>query len=48
LNWQKEKMKVSIAAQVFSTSVANALIFCEQDLHLPEFIGCGATANFCR
>jgi len=47
LNWQKEKMKVSIAAQVFSTSVANALIFCEQDLHLPEFIGCGATANFC-
>lgn len=47
LNWTKEKMKVSIAAQVLSTSVSNALKFCEEDLQLLEFAGCGATAKFC-
>lgn len=29
------------------TSVANTLTFCEQDLHLSQFISCGATTNFC-
>jgi hypothetical protein len=38
-------MKVKLAAQVFSSSVANALLFCE-DLGLPEFKGCKATASF--
>ncbi|EFN84445.1 THAP domain-containing protein 9 [Harpegnathos saltator] len=47
LNWQKEKMKVSLAAQVLSTSVANALKFCAEDLSLSTFAGCGDTANFC-
>ncbi|KYN18409.1 hypothetical protein ALC57_09284, partial [Trachymyrmex cornetzi] len=46
LNFYNEKMKVSLAAQVLSTSVANALIFCEQDLQLPPFAGSSATANF--
>lgn len=47
LNWQREKMKVSIAAQVLSTSVANALTFCEQDLQIDKFNNSGATAKFC-
>ncbi|KYN15587.1 THAP domain-containing protein 9 [Trachymyrmex cornetzi] len=47
LNWRKEKMKVILAAQVCSTSVANALLFCEQDLKLPDFVGCKPTARFC-
>ncbi|XP_018376732.1 PREDICTED: uncharacterized protein LOC108769970, partial [Trachymyrmex cornetzi] len=47
LNFYNEKMKVSLAAQVLSTSVANALTFCEQDLQLPPFAGSSATTNFC-
>lgn len=47
LNWQREKMKVSIAAQILSTSVANALLFCEQDLQIDKFCNSGATAKFC-
>lgn len=47
LNWEREKMNVSIAAQVLSTSVANALMFCEQDLQIDKFRNSGATAKFC-
>ena len=46
LNWEKEKMKVSLAAQVFSRSVGNALEFCEKDLQLKQFAGCSATSEF--
>nr|CAH7715037.1 unnamed protein product [Callosobruchus chinensis] len=39
-------MKVSLAAQTFSRSVADALRFLEKDLALNEFQGAEATANF--
>jgi len=30
LNWDKEKMKVKLATQTFSKSVADALIYCHE------------------
>lgn len=47
LQWQKEKMKVKLATQTFSKSVADALTFCREDLKLPEFSGSAATSRFC-
>lgn len=47
LQWQKEKMKVKLATQTFSKSVADALTFCREDLQLPEFLGSAATSRFC-
>lgn len=47
LQWQKEKMKVKLATQTFSKSVADALTFCREDLKLPEFFGSAATSRFC-
>ena len=38
-------MKVKLAAQVFSSSVAKALLFLEQSGH-PDFVGAAATAGF--
>nr|CAH7724979.1 unnamed protein product [Callosobruchus chinensis] len=48
IQWENEKMKVSLAAQTFSRSVADALRFLEKDLALNfnEFQGAEATANF--
>lgn len=46
LQWTREKMKVKIAAQTLSRSVADALNYLEFDLNLPEFLGSQATANF--
>lgn len=48
VNFFNEKMKVRLAAQVFSRSVADALTFCEEDLKHPEFNGASGTARFCR
>lgn len=36
-NGQKARMKVKLAAQTLSSSVADALAFCENDLSLNEF-----------
>lgn len=44
----KEKMKVKLAAQTFSNSVANALEFCSESLNLIEFKGCKPTIIFCK
>ncbi|EZA51134.1 THAP domain-containing protein [Ooceraea biroi] len=44
----KMKMKVNLAAQTLSQSVADALEFCMNDLKLPEFQGCEATIRFIR
>ena len=33
--WQKQKMKVNLAAQTLSASVADALDFCREGLQLP-------------
>lgn len=38
-------MKVKLATQLFSQSVANALIFCNDQLKLKQFEGVDATAN---
>ncbi len=39
-------MKVHLAAQLFSSSVADALEYCEWELKYPQFSGCAATAHF--
>ena len=41
-------MKVKLAAQTLSSSVADALEFCEKDANLPEFRNCSATVEFIR
>ena len=41
-------MKVKLATQVLSRSVADALDFCRDDLKLPEFQGSEATSFFLR
>lgn len=45
VNFQRHKMKVSLAAQVLSSSVADALQLVKE---LPQFSGCNATSEFCR
>ena len=48
IEWYQQKMKVSLAAQVFSRSVANALDFVSHDLKLQKFIDADATVDFIR
>lgn len=48
VDFQNEKMKVRLAAQVFSRSVADALNTLQYDLEDDEFEGAHATARFCR
>jgi len=45
---QWKKMKVKLAAQTLSSSVADAIQFCSEYLKLPQFKGCEATVNFLR
>ena len=48
INWKPQKMKVNLAAQALSASVADALEYCEGKLKLPQFQGCGPTVLFIR
>ena len=48
MDWRKQKMKVNLAAQFISSSVADAIAYCDSDLHLPEFAGCEGTVQFLR
>ena len=48
IHWRQQKMKVHLAAQLFSSSVADALEYCEQELKYLQFRGCLATAQFLR
>jgi len=48
IQYFKEKMKVKLAVQIFSNSVCDALIFCNEDLKLAQFQGCEATIEFSR
>ncbi len=48
LEWKKQKMKVSIAAQTISSSVADSLDFCREDLKLEMFEGSEPTSRFIR
>jgi len=41
-------MKVKLASQLLSNSVADALLFCKDNLKLKDFEGCEATINFIR
>ncbi|XP_064470498.1 venom metalloproteinase antarease TserMP_A-like [Ornithodoros turicata] len=41
-------MKVNLAAQTLSASIADALEFCDQDLNIASFQGCEATVSFLR
>ena len=46
MQWKKEKMKVNLAAQILSSSVANALQYCNEGLRLLQLAGCEATVAF--
>ena len=49
IDWKLQKMKVNLAAQTVSSSVADALEYCEGKLHeMPQFRGCGPTVKFIR
>ena len=48
IHWKSQKMKVDLAAQTLSASVADALEYCEGKLKLPQFQGCGPTVTFIR
>ena len=44
----EQKMKVNLAAQTFSASVADAIDYCRDTLKLPQFKGSEATVKFIR
>ena len=48
LNWQQEKMKVKLATQLLSASVAHAFNILRTDAKLPQFAGSDATEKFCQ
>ncbi|GBN60302.1 DNA transposase THAP9 [Araneus ventricosus] len=48
IQWQREKMKVNLATQVFSKSVADALLYLNNSLQHPDFEGCEATVDFVK
>ena len=48
INWYQQIMKVNLAAQTFSASVADAIEYCGTVLKLKQFEGCKATVHFIR
>lgn len=46
INFFKQKMKVNLATQLLSKSVAEALTFCSEVLKLEDFINAGPTITF--
>ena len=48
IQWKRQKMKVNIAVQTLSASVADAIEFCDHVLKLSEFSDCAATVKFIR
>ena len=48
IRYFKMKMKVNLAVQTLSQSVADTLEFCMNDLKLPQFQGCEVTIRFIR
>ena len=48
IQWSQQKMKVRLAAQTLSSSVADSLEFCQKDLCIPNFKNCTATVKFIR
>ena len=48
IDWTKSKMKMNLAAQTLSASVADAIEFCDKGVRLPQFAGSAATVGFIR
>lgn len=48
IKFVKQKMKVRLATQLFSESVANSLDFCSQNLKLSDFNDVGPTVEFVK
>ena len=48
LNWQRQKMKVKLASQTFSSSTAAAFQFLQQKIKHEKFINCTDTIVFVR
>lgn len=48
IDYAKQKMKVKLAAQFLSQSVANALTFCKDSLKLQTFQSSAATTKFLK
>ena len=48
IHWHRQKMKVNLATQTLSRSVADAIDFCRDSLKYPEFQGSEATTKFIR
>ena len=48
IQWAKQKMKVDLAAQTISASVADAIEFCDQVLKIPAFHDSAPTVKFIR
>ena len=48
IQWWQQKMKVNLAAQTFSASVADAIDYCRDTLKLEQFQGSEATVKFIR
>lgn len=46
IEYFKNKMKVKLASQLLSMSIANAFDFCKNTLKLPQFENCTATVKF--
>lgn len=48
IQYHNQIMKVRLTFQIFSTAVANALLFCKNTLKLQEFESCQGTIDFLR
>ena len=48
IEFEQQKMKVKLAAQALSSSVATAIEYCDQVLKLPKFKGSEGTVKFIR
>ena len=48
INWHQQKMKVNLAAQSLSSSVADAIDYCCDHLGMDAFSHCHATTKFIR
>ena len=48
VNFEQQKMKVNLAAQALSSSVATAIEYCDKQLKLPQFKDSEATVKFIR
>ena len=46
IRWWQQKMKINLAAQTFSASVADAIEYCTNTLKLDQFQGSEATVRF--